>query len=74
MNLLLTIMRPGMLTGATFLAACTTTVTREGTPSAQAERDIAECRYEASRASPENPLIAHDLAGQCLRLRGYRTR
>ena len=50
----------------------TTTVAREGTSLDQTNRDIAECRYEANRSSPENPLVANDLARQCLRLRGYR--
>ena len=59
---------------ATVVAAiggCTTTVAREGTSMEQTNRDIAECKYEANKAN-DNPLIAHDLAKQCLALRGYK--
>ncbi|MBA3666811.1 MAG: hypothetical protein H0W65_03705 [Sphingomonas sp.] len=59
------------LLAAAALGACTTTFAREGTSTEEANRDIAECRYEANKASPENPLIAFDLARQCLKLRGY---
>ena len=40
---------------------------------ARAERDGAECDYQANLASPNNPLIARfNLFPDCMRLRGYR--
>ena len=66
------------LTEACVLAAlmtpvtgCTTTMARPGTSADQTNRDVAECKYEANKSSPGNPLIANDLAMQCLSLRGY---
>ena len=56
------------------LAACATTVTKEGATPAETQRDIAECQYEAKKASPDNPLIAHSIAQDCLKLRGYGLR
>lgn len=56
------------------LGACATTVTKEGATSAETQRDIAECQYEARKASPDNPLIAHGIAQDCLKLRGYGLR
>ena len=53
---------------------CTTTMSRAGTSGDQANRDIAECKYEASKSAPDNPLIAMSLAKQCLALRGYKKR
>ncbi len=52
------------------MCGCTTTVAREGTSLEQTNRDIAECKYEAAKAN-DNPILAHDLAKQCLALRGY---
>jgi len=60
-----------LITVAAAFGGCTTTVVREGTSVEEANRDIAECRYEANKSSPDNALIAHDLAKQCLALRGY---
>ena len=51
---------------------CATTVARDGTSSSQANRDIAECKYEGDKAAPNNAFTANDLARQCLALRGYR--
>jgi len=56
------------------LGACATTVTKEGATTAETQRDIAECQYEAKKASPDNPLIAHGIAQDCLKLRGYGLR
>ena len=59
---------------ATTVAAvggCTTTFAREGTSMEQTNRDIAECKYEANLAN-DNPILAYDLAQQCLALRGYK--
>lgn len=58
----------------TMLGACATTVTKEGATPAETQRDIAECQYEAKKASPDNPLIAHGIAQDCLKLRGYGLR
>lgn len=56
------------------LCACATTVTKDGVSTAQAQRDIAECQYEAKKASADNPLIAYTIAQDCLKLRGYGLR
>lgn len=59
---------------ACLLTACATTVTKDGATTPEMQRDIAECQYEAKKASPDNPLIAHGIAQDCFKLRGYGLR
>lgn len=63
-----------LITVSVTLAACATTVTKDGATTPEMQRDIAECQYEAKKASPDNPLIAHGIAQDCLKLRGYGLR
>lgn len=63
---------------AALVAGCANTIwSRPGGSTPEAERDVAECQYEASKATVsirsiiEQILTAQDLTRQCLRLRGY---
>jgi hypothetical protein len=60
-----------VILAAITLCGCATTVSQPGKSQLEADRDIQECKYEAMKASPENPLIALDIQSQCLKLRGY---
>lgn len=38
----------------------------------QLAQDLSECRLHGASSSPNNPLIAGELAKQCMEVKGYR--
>lgn len=71
-------MKKLMIVVAVAVTGCAPNVwTKPGGTQAESERDIAECRYQASLATAgissavEQGLAKNDLGRQCLRLRGY---